>query len=1280
VTAKGLAVLVDWAPNAATDQVTSYTATASLASGYAGKVKASCATPPTTQAPGTSSSALVANLCSGVPYVITLTATNAAGTSGPSNSSNVVAPLSAQAPSPPLIVSVVPRNKSLVVSWSPPFIGGGDPLKGYVLTATGGPTPVTANARSKATEVTLKKLTDGTPYALRLVATSKAGSSVASTSTGTPAPVYVPGVPSSLQVNPDGSGNLVATWGAPVDNGGAKVSHYVVTTQRETPDGSGGWTATGSPVATTPNARTTTLTLSGLTTDAFYDVSVAAKNSAGTGAAATTSTPITPATGITANTVVLTSSTMAALASNTGGVLTWPAPAPSQVQSLVAGNVIVSSIAPEAPQGLLLKVSNVSSDGSGNYTVTTSPASLTDAFTDLGVSESGNPLAAPGAAFRALVPGVRQLRTAGPGLSFSNDVTLSFDLKSGSAELSGSVDVNPEVDISMEVNQDLVGFPDSVNISASATVTASAQVTEVVSGSGEWKIGEIDGDPIDVQVGPVPLILVPKLPVYLDAAGNITVGASASMTVGASMSWSSDNPNTVTTNNLSTPIKVTGGPLPGVTATAQGSVDLVAKPQIDIYDVTGPEIDVDANLTAKVNFTGTPFVEIDSSIAITADLAINLQVGPYSYNQSFEIPLLTLNFAPYIITSPPNATLLISPTSPHVAIGLPAPFTATRSDGASDPITWLLQGEVEGDSISNTGVLTTVAPSNRTLTVIAQDSTGAVGETTVSVGPAFDSPANLTTELSPDGTDLSVSWQAPTNTGGFPLSSYTIVTTPATTTQIVPGSATGAQINGLTKGVTYVISVFAMNTGGLTSLPITAQVIAIPFGQLGIPMEAPLPPNVDQTSPRVYMPSVTCWAAGSCVAVGEYFDDSGNTEGFIETLSDGAWSTSEAPLPSGSNQGGLLSVACPAPGDCVAVGWYQVPNNTVGLIDTLSNGTWTALPAPVPSGDLGTNLVQISCASVTFCGAIATADVDPTDLGGYFEVLSGGVWTSYVPPVPSGLNPVGCPTQIGEVCLVSPRSLACPANGFCIAASGLIDPGIGAVIETFSNGSWNAVNAPLPPNGRVDTYGMSDALLGATACPTSSQCQLVGEYEDLDGTFEPFTDAFVDGSVIPTELPVPSDAAGSFGAGGFLSQVACSDASDCVAGGLYQSSDAGAQSLIESLSGGTWTANKVQLPSNAAANQTMNDSGIGGIACANARYCVVTAGYETVGGEPATLIDTLSHGNASTIEAPMPVNSVGYGGDVLPSISCPTSDSCVGVGTYSDGSNDFGLIEAERSS
>jgi streptogramin lyase len=819
---EGLGVLVNWDPNPSTDEVTSYKLTATVASGFKGRVSKKCAKAPAVSAPGTDSSALIPKLCAGIPYIVTMTASNRAGTGSASATSNPAVPLVAQPPSSPLITSVLSRNDGLVVNWSAPSLGGGDPLKTYVLTTSASTATIsTSKTKATVTELTLSKLTNGTTYTLSLVAVSKAGSSAPGTSTGTPAAATPPDAPDSLEVVPDNSGDLVATWTAPADPGSSAVNGYTVTTQAET-ETDGVWSPTGLPSILSLGPTVTTTTVTGLSGTGFYTVSVAATSTGGTGTPAATTNPVTPRVQLNSSTVVLTQATMDSLASDdSSGPITWPAPAPAQVTSLSTGDILVGPPATAAPDGLLAAVTGVT-DTSGTYVVTTTTASLADAFSDISFGYSGDPLAQTGSTFQAKAGGVRAVpRNSHMSLSLGHNFAVSQEW--GAFGVTGQVNLDANVSMSAEVQSSL-NVPISVSLSASASVSATASLDAALSGSKSWEIGEIDSPPIDVQAGPVPIVLFPKIPVFVNVSGQISVGVSASMMVGAGLSWSSENPSVLKTINLTTDPHMDGsGPLPGVSATATGTIELEVQPQIGIYDLAGPNVEADADLTATVDFLGSPYFTVAPSIVLKAGLDFDIAGG--LLHGSLDVTLGTFDFPSFVIASVPHTALTVSPADPSVAPGIPTTFTATPSSGPTHPVKWYLKGAANGDSITSGGVLNTAEPSGRTLTVVAVDSTGAVGKTTVTVGTAFDPPGDLVAAFNSDGRSATVSWSAPENTGGTPIASYTVITEPPTATQTVSASTTSIAVNGLTPTADYVIEVYAIDISDLESPPATVLLV-----------------------------------------------------------------------------------------------------------------------------------------------------------------------------------------------------------------------------------------------------------------------------------------------------------------------------------------------------------------------------------------------------------------------------------------------------------------------
>ncbi|HAM02769.1 MAG TPA: hypothetical protein DCQ30_11195, partial [Acidimicrobiaceae bacterium] len=126
--------------------------------------------------------------------------------------------------------------------------------------------------------------------------------------------------------------------------------------------------------------------------------------------------------------------------------------------------------------------------------------------------------------------------------------------------------------------------------------------------------------------------------------------------------------------------------------------------------------------------------------------------------------------------------------------------------------------------------------------------------------------------------------------------------------------------------------------------------------------------------------AAACPDSGFCVAVGEYEDTSSAFVGLIETMSSGTWSAMTMPVaglnpPAVPPQGSLSDVKCPTSGSCIAVGSYYV-SGSEGLIETLSSGTWSATTAPLsglsPAAGATPDayLARLACSSSGSCVAV----------------------------------------------------------------------------------------------------------------------------------------------------------------------------------------------------------------------------------------------------------------------------------------------------------------------
>ena len=255
----------------------------------------------------------ITGLTNGTAYTVTVAAVNSAGRGADSVASSAVTP--ATLPSAPATVSAATASSGqLTVSWGV-SAGNGAAVTSYTATSTpGGITCVTSTD-----SCVIGGLTNGTSYTFTVVATNAVGDSAASAASSGVAPRGLPSAPLRVVAIPTSSA-LVVTWEAPVDNGGSAVTGYTATA-----------IASGQPVGTcTDVAASLTCTISGLTNQITYTVTVAATTVVGTSpaSASVSATPLAPPT---------TQQFAAAVASATTGALGASNPTAGGTVTVTAG-------------------------------------------------------------------------------------------------------------------------------------------------------------------------------------------------------------------------------------------------------------------------------------------------------------------------------------------------------------------------------------------------------------------------------------------------------------------------------------------------------------------------------------------------------------------------------------------------------------------------------------------------------------------------------------------------------------------------------------------------------------------------------------------------------------------------------------------------------------------------------------------------------------------------------------------------------------------------------
>ncbi len=459
----------------------------------------------------------------------------------------------------------------------------------------------------------------------------------------------------------------------------------------------------------------------------------------------------------------------------------------------------------------------------------------------------------------------------------------------------------------------------------------------------------------------------------------------------------------------------------------------------------------------------------------------------------------------------------------------------------------------------------------------------------------------------------------------------------------------------------WTASVVAAPAAGAQGPGFSSQLL--PFGPPG-----PVYPSFDD---------ISCSSTGNCVAVGSFDNDVNTTLPFQETETAGTWSAADGPagtlLPAGAVTGDLSSLSCPAAGTCVAVGYDgDAAGNTHMLVATLSGGSWSAAALPDPAGATQPVLTGVSCTALTTCTAVGYATGSSAEQP-LVATLAGTSWTTGLLALPTGapfafLNAVSCPAA-GTCVAVGGAELAagggaqplletgggttwaastlalltgtsgaqlwdvsCTSTTTCESAgtAQLTAGHTQAEVAQDAGAGW-ALSAPALPPGTVGS-GLYDI-----SCPSATSC-VAGGFDNTGSHPSPFTEVLSGG----TFSPVPTGLSNHV----TIEGVSCPAAvTDC------QAVDSGPAVLQEV--GGTWSQ-QINL------NDTVNgppEPELNGVSCASATSCVAVGDYSGPAANSREVVATLT-GTSWAVSQPAALSDPVQ----LLAVSCPAAGTCEAVG------------------
>ncbi|HEX7813767.1 putative Ig domain-containing protein [Dyella sp.] len=309
------------------------------------------------------------------------------------------------------------------------------------------------------------------------------------------------------------------------------------------------------------------------------------------------------------------------------------------------------------------------------------------------------------------------------------------------------------------------------------------------------------------------------------AVGTVTVKVTATDSSTGTGPFSSAPANVTLTVNQPV-IVISPTTLPAGTVNSSYSVSLSASGGTSPYSYTLSSGSLPAGMTLASNglLSGTPTQAGNFNITVLASDATTGPAAPYSGSRSYTLQVAapTINIAP---SSVPNGTVDLSYSQTFTASGGTAPYTFSISGALPAGLNFN----------QATGVLsgTPTGSGDFPFTVTATDaqSFSNAAPYTLHVAAVVPHPPTIGTATAgaPGSGDAQVSFTAPSDNGGSPITGYTVTSSPGGITASGPGSP--ITITGLTSGTGYTFTVTATNDVGTSAASAQSNSVTVQGSQ-----------------------------------------------------------------------------------------------------------------------------------------------------------------------------------------------------------------------------------------------------------------------------------------------------------------------------------------------------------------------------------------------------------------------------------------------------------------
>lgn len=753
-------------------------------------------------------SATVTGLTNGTTYTFTVTATNEYGTS-PESTSVTSVPVSV--PSAPRNLAVTPSASSVTVAFDDPSASGGSDITGYTVTTTrvsdSTVVDTQAVAASGGRPVTVSGLTAGTGYSVAVTASNAQGTSLAATQSLT-----IVGRPTAPQdVTAEARvASAEVSWSAPSSDGGAAIAAYYVRAY------SSGTTSLVSSDVVSPSTTSTTLT--GLTDGTAYDVTVTAAQDA-------TAPPTL--LGVESDVAAVipgrpsAPTNVEATPGNTGATVTWSAVAD------VTGIAVTGYTISHDTGGAATTVSVATSACSGG-TCTGSITGLTNGTT-YNVKVAANSADGAGPYSSVVTTTPRTVPTAPQGLAVTVadgglDVEWTAPSSTGGSSLTaytitvsdGSSTVYERTISSVLEAEQITGLDNGVAYSVSVVATNDAGAGPAASNSAT---------PLGPPSAPLNLVLTPG-----------TTSFTATWDDPASTGGS---PVTSYTVSVIDPQEVVTVKTTTSSGTCLTSTRTCAVTQVDDGSDSSTLEAVTQNRAYTVSVVATN-AQGDSSattdtVVVTGQPSAPREVVATSADESFEVCLRDPATIPTGSITGYQLRVSSDGGASYSNVVASAADWSTSSPSCTGGKKAYTVSDLGGSAPVNGTQYEVLASATVSTDPDSGDWIFGMDSTAVSVTPMTTpgAVATMSAQASGDGA-VTVTWSAPSDTGGSALTGYALRYLPASGSWSpfsgsLAASDTSATVTGLVAGTLYTFELTATNAVGAgTAATDTERAITVP--------------------------------------------------------------------------------------------------------------------------------------------------------------------------------------------------------------------------------------------------------------------------------------------------------------------------------------------------------------------------------------------------------------------------------------------------------------------